>query len=248
MDAEEVAAVETEQQSQVQGQGKSSSAGNRGKGSAGLFRLGHPHSSHNGADTAKEAETITLPDGTVAHVPHHDRHQSALDDFLKLNVELLDVKKFQAVNVEVARKILKKHDKRTALTAASDLRAFMALQERERGQLARLAAGGGPSSSSSSCSSTWNGEDRLNLMEVNGGIALKPLRDAPHALSLPKFDSLSLLSFFNSRELTMTHPSLAALLPTSATGLMGGSLPHILLSLLTTTLRRSYPPSTNRAA
>ncbi|CAD6885482.1 unnamed protein product [Tilletia controversa] len=232
-DAEEVAAVEAEQQGQGQGQGKKKG----GKGSAGLFRLGHPHSSHKGTDTAKEAETITLPDGTVAHVPHHDRTQSALDDFLKLNVELLDVKKFQAVNIEAARKILKKHDKRTALTAASDLRAFMALQEREREQLARLTAGGGGSPSS-----TWNGADRLNLMEVNGGIAPKPLRDAPHALPLAKFDSLSLLSSSsNSRELTTTHPSLAALLPTSATGLMGGSLPHILLSLLTTTLLPILP-------
>ena len=38
-----------------------------------------------------------------------------------------------------------------------------------------------------------------------------------------------------------THPSLAALLPTSATGLLSESLPHILLSLLTTTLLPILP-------
>ncbi len=57
---------------------------------------------------------------------------AAIEDFLRLNFALLDVKKFQRVNVEAARKILKKHDKRTALTASNDLRTFMAQQEAAR--------------------------------------------------------------------------------------------------------------------
>ncbi|KAE8230127.1 hypothetical protein CF326_g4879 [Tilletia indica] len=236
-DEEEVAAVEAEQS----GAGAAGAGTKKKGGGAGLFRLpGHPHSGNGTSNgNGKSPDTINLPDGTVYHVSHDTRTASALDDFLKLNVELLDVKKFQAVNVEAARKILKKHDKRTALTAASDLRAFMAMQERERETLARLTSGAGGNGE------VWSGgAERLNLMEINGGIAPAPLRDAPHALPLAKFDSLSLSSpaaTSSSRELTTTHPSLAALLPTSATGLMGGSLPHILLSLFTTTLLPILP-------
>lgn len=121
----------------------------------------------------------------------------AMEDFLKLNVALLDVKKFQRVNVEAARKILKKHDKRTALTASSDLRMFMAQQEASRG--------------------------------------------ASGIIELPA----SALGMGESMALTATgasgHPSLAALLPSSTTGLLSESLPHILLSLVTTTLLPILP-------
>ncbi|KAF8342720.1 SPX domain-containing protein [Cantharellus anzutake] len=41
--------------------------------------------------------------------------RAALDRFLQLNMLLLDIKKFQHANAEAARKILKKHEKRTAL-------------------------------------------------------------------------------------------------------------------------------------
>ncbi|KAL9931879.1 hypothetical protein V8E36_009194 [Tilletia maclaganii] len=223
-----------------EGEGADGGAAKKKRKTSGFLMRRHgPHASQAGA-TKYSGNTMTLPDGTVAHVPQHAHTQSALDDFLKLNVELLDVKKFQAVNVEAARKILKKHDKRTALTAASDLRAFMALQEREqREMIGRLGGANGRESGGLS------GAERLNLMEVNGGIAPRPLTDAPHALPLANFDSLSLShgTTGGSRQLTttMTHPSLAALLPTSATGLMGGSLPHILLSLMTTTLLPILP-------
>lgn len=70
----------------------------------------------------------------VSHLPasapdsHHLSGQSeqALQDFMALNVTLLDVKKYQQVNLEAARKILKKHDKRTALSAGTDLKQLLA--------------------------------------------------------------------------------------------------------------------------
>lgn len=73
------------------------------------------------------------------------RSIAVLEEFLKLNLALLDVKKFQRVNVEAARKILKKHDKRTALTASSDLGAFVAQQESMRAATASAVAGVGMS-------------------------------------------------------------------------------------------------------
>jgi len=76
-------------------------------------------------------------------LPMKDRQSiQALEDFLKLNLALLDVKKFQRVNVEAARKILKKHDKRTALTASSDFRQFMAEQESARVNATAATAAG----------------------------------------------------------------------------------------------------------
>jgi hypothetical protein len=51
--------------------------------------------------------------------------RKAWDDFLKLNVRLLDLKRFQMANIDAARKILKKHDKRTALTASTGLASFV---------------------------------------------------------------------------------------------------------------------------
>lgn len=53
------------------------------------------------------------------------RTRKAWDDFLRLNVRLLDLKRFQMANIDAARKILKKHDKRTALTASTGLAAFV---------------------------------------------------------------------------------------------------------------------------
>lgn len=53
------------------------------------------------------------------------RTRKAWDDFLRLNVRLLDLKRFQMANINAARKILKKHDKRTALTASTGLAAFV---------------------------------------------------------------------------------------------------------------------------
>ncbi|KAK0544871.1 hypothetical protein OC845_005374 [Tilletia horrida] len=257
-DAADVAAVEAEQGGARAGKGKKGKRGGGGGGGASLFRLRHPHRDSNQASSSGEAETISLPDGTVVHVSHDPRTQSALDEFLKLNVELLDVKKFQAVNIEAARKILKKHDKRTALTATADLREFMAMQEHQREeQLAALkrSMGGPLFVSSDPHSEGWVGAaDRLNLMEVNGGIAPVPLKDGESASVMPvaKLNSLSIESDKEKEgtvgtigagalTTTNTHPSLAALLPTSATGLMGGSLPHILLSLLTTTLLPILP-------
>ncbi|THH10374.1 hypothetical protein EW146_g8389 [Bondarzewia mesenterica] len=45
--------------------------------------------------------------------------RAALETFLRLNVLLLDLKKFQRANIEATRKILKKHAKRTALPLPS---------------------------------------------------------------------------------------------------------------------------------
>ncbi|KAG8762850.1 hypothetical protein FRC12_008814 [Ceratobasidium sp. 428] len=49
------------------------------------------------------------------------RSREALETFLNLNVHILDLKKFQLANAEAARKILKKHQKRTALPSATSL-------------------------------------------------------------------------------------------------------------------------------
>lgn len=45
------------------------------------------------------------------------RSIAALEHFLRLNVALLELKRFQRVNIEAVRKILKKHSKQTALHA-----------------------------------------------------------------------------------------------------------------------------------
>ena len=157
-----------------------------------------------GGRLAKLRRHKTQTDGPSPGLPMKDRQSvSALEDFLKLNLALLDVKKFQRVNVEAARKILKKHDKRTALTASSDFGEFMAAQERARlGATAATAAGIGLS-----------GLVGLPADGLGGG----------------------------ATSTAMTHPSLAALLPTSTTALLSESLPHILLSLLTTTLLPILP-------
>ncbi len=75
---------------------------------------------------------LKLGSGPSSQGLQNQASATAIEDFLRLNFALLDVKKFQRVNVEAARKILKKHDKRTALTASNDLRTFMAQQEAAR--------------------------------------------------------------------------------------------------------------------
>lgn len=136
-------------------------------------------------------------------VPMKDsRSVGAVEDFLRLNLALLDVKKFQRVNVEAARKILKKHDKRTALTASSGLRNFVQQQDSVRFAAAAAASMG---------------------MHLSG-------------LGMPAESTGALVAPASG-----THPSLAALLPSSTTGLLSESLPHILLSLLTTTLLPILP-------
>ncbi|PWN30673.1 hypothetical protein BDZ90DRAFT_229679 [Jaminaea rosea] len=127
------------------------------------------------------------------------RSTNAVEDFLRLNLALLDVKKFQRVNVEAARKILKKHDKRTALTASSGLREFVRQQESTRAAASAAAA-------------------------------------ASLGMHLPAEMTGTLVAPAHG-----THPSLAALLPSSTTGLLSESLPHILLTLLTTTLLPILP-------
>ncbi|WWC90391.1 uncharacterized protein L201_005325 [Kwoniella dendrophila CBS 6074] len=53
------------------------------------------------------------------------KSRNAYEEFLKLNVWLLDLKRFQQANILAARKILKKHDKRTALTALEGFPTFV---------------------------------------------------------------------------------------------------------------------------
>lgn len=78
----------------------------------------------------------------LAKKMRHKESRVALEKFIKLNVELLDMKRFQMANEEAARKIvgllirsvereltgsqLKKHDKRTALTASLGFPQFIA--------------------------------------------------------------------------------------------------------------------------
>ncbi|QRW20956.1 RING finger protein [Rhizoctonia solani] len=49
------------------------------------------------------------------------KSRDALQTFLNLNLHILDLKKFELANAEAARKILKKHEKRTALPTATSL-------------------------------------------------------------------------------------------------------------------------------
>ncbi|PWZ00288.1 hypothetical protein BCV70DRAFT_190265 [Testicularia cyperi] len=156
---------------------------------------------------------LKIGSGSSSQGLQSQQSATAIEDFLRLNFALLDVKKFQRVNVEAARKILKKHDKRTALTASDDLRTFMAQQE-----AARRAMGINPVGS--------------------GGVINIPAS----ALGLSdSTDSGSTGSMSNALVSTATHPTLAALLPSSTTGILSESLPHILLSLVTTTLLPILP-------
>ncbi|CAJ0854284.1 11473_t:CDS:10 [Entrophospora sp. SA101] len=51
--------------------------------------------------------------------------KKALDEFLKFNAELISMKKFQYVNAIAMSKILKKHDKKTCLTASPNFLEFI---------------------------------------------------------------------------------------------------------------------------
>ncbi|WVF67671.1 hypothetical protein IAT40_002430 [Kwoniella sp. CBS 6097] len=53
------------------------------------------------------------------------KSRKSWEEFLRLNVLLLDLKRFQVANINAARKILKKHDKRTALTASAGFPSFV---------------------------------------------------------------------------------------------------------------------------
>lgn len=143
-------------------------------------------------------------EGALTLPMRDSRSVNAVEDFLRLNLALLDVKKFQRINVEAARKILKKHDKRTALTASSGLRDFVRQQELSRASAAAAASFG---------------------MHIPG-LSASMGAESTGTLVAPAHG---------------THPSLAALLPSSTTGLLSESLPHILLSLLTTTLLPILP-------
>lgn len=54
------------------------------------------------------------------------RSIGALEHFLRLNVALVSLKRFQRLNIETVRKILKKHEKKTALSAHQSLARMVA--------------------------------------------------------------------------------------------------------------------------
>ncbi|SNX84966.1 uncharacterized protein MEPE_03675 [Melanopsichium pennsylvanicum] len=151
---------------------------------------------------------LKLGSGPSSQGLNNQASATAIEDFLRLNFALLDVKKFQRVNVEAARKILKKHDKRTALTASNDLRAFMAQQEASR--------------------------RAMGINPVGSGGAINLPASAFQPAEIGNGNSTALVS-------SAAHPSLAALLPSATTGILSESLPHILLSLVTTTLLPILP-------
>ncbi|KAF6767559.1 SPX, N-terminal [Kalmanozyma brasiliensis GHG001] len=176
-----------------------------------LAKRGWIHDPNAPAASTKKGRLVKLKlgSGPSSQGLNNQASAAAIEDFLRLNFALLDVKKFQRVNVEAARKILKKHDKRTALTASNDLRAFMAQQE-----AARRAMGINPVGS--------------------GGVISLPASAFQHATDVSNANSTALVS-------SAAHPSLAALLPSATTGILSESLPHILLSLVTTTLLPILP-------
>lgn len=59
--------------------------------------------------------------------------RKALERFVELNQELLQLKRVGLANREAARKILKKHDKRLGLSASTDFPDFVAAQQRTPG-------------------------------------------------------------------------------------------------------------------
>ncbi|KAG9122884.1 hypothetical protein FRC07_000557, partial [Ceratobasidium sp. 392] len=65
------------------------------------------------------------------------RSREALETFLNLNVHILDLKKFQLANAEAARKILKKHQKRTALPSAASL-SVLPISQSGAGELPQM--------------------------------------------------------------------------------------------------------------
>lgn len=62
--------------------------------------------------------------GLAKQMKHKDA-RDALERFLALNVQLADLKRFGDANGEATRKLLKKHDKRTALTASAEFPTFV---------------------------------------------------------------------------------------------------------------------------
>lgn len=179
-----------------------------------LAKRGWIHDPNSPAPTSSKKGRLVklkLGSGPSSQGLNNQASAAAIEDFLRLNFALLDVKKFQRVNVEAARKILKKHDKRTALTASNDLRAFMAQQE-----AARRAMGIHPIGSGGVINLPASAFQPAADVSSNGGT------------------STALVS-------SAAHPSLAALLPSATTGILSESLPHILLSLVTTTLLPILP-------
>ncbi|WFD35029.1 RING-type E3 ubiquitin transferase [Malassezia cuniculi] len=84
--------------------------------------------------TIPSAELGTLDKWTVeargAASPFRDVNSFAsLEHFLRLNVALLALKRFQRASIEAVRKILKKHEKRTALHAQMSVASFFPNQE-----------------------------------------------------------------------------------------------------------------------
>lgn len=72
----------------------------------------------------------------MATSPFHDERSAAsLEHFLRLNVALVALKRFQRASIEALRKILKKHEKQTALHAHISVARFFPDQE----LLARLS-------------------------------------------------------------------------------------------------------------
>lgn len=62
--------------------------------------------------------------GLAKRMKHKDA-RDALERFVALNVQLADLKRFGEANGEATRKLLKKHDKRTALTASAEFPTFV---------------------------------------------------------------------------------------------------------------------------
>ncbi|WFD32371.1 coatomer subunit beta [Malassezia sp. CBS 17886] len=112
------------------------------------------------------------------------RSIGALEHFLRLNVALVSLKRFQRLNLETVRKILKKHEKRTALQANAALGRMLAMEA--GGALVRSASG----------QPTFT---QLNLDQASQGDILRALAalipvslNAACQLSLPRILSATL--------------------------------------------------------
>ncbi|GAA5917179.1 hypothetical protein JCM6882_000540, partial [Rhodosporidiobolus microsporus] len=124
----------------------------------------------------------------LAKKMRHKESRVALEKFIALNVELLDLKKFQIANEEAARKILKKHDKRTALTASRGFPQFLTNPTASTSQ------------SPSSPSSSSDASDPLALISSHLLPPSSPDGEPRRVLTLPGFPSLPhiLLSTFTT--------------------------------------------------
>lgn len=139
-----------------------------------------PHSSLvvDGKKLPTKLDTWEVDATTQTNPLSDPRSIRALEHFLRLNVALVSLKRFQRLNIETVRKILKKHEKKTALHAHQSLGRMIA--QMEPNALVRAAA-----SDSLLPELDWEKASHLDIL--NSLSALVPIgMTTANQLSLPR--------------------------------------------------------------